>query len=225
MEIMIDSANVKLIKNLNKTLNIAGVTTNPSILKKDGEQDVLSQLTEIKDFIHPGSLHVQVVGKSIEQIIDDAYAICEKLSKDVYIKIPTNEVGLKAMKQLKSEGFNITATAIYSEIQGYYALNIGADYLAPYFNRMENNGVNSETVINHLSAKIHQERLESKILAASFKNIDQVNRAIQAGSQAITVSPELLLTGMTSVLVEQAVDDFQKDWYNKYKTENLRSYL
>src|SRR5699024_3747489 len=138
------------------------------------------------------------------------YAICEKLSKDVYIKIPTNEVGLKAMKQLKSEGFNITATAIYSEIQGYYALNIGVDYLAHYLNRMDNNGVDTETVINHLSAKIHQERLESKILAASFKNIDQVNRAIQAGSQAITVSPELLLTGMTSVLVDQAVDDFQK---------------
>lgn len=83
-------------------------------------------------------MHIQTIADDYEGIIKDARKIVESIDKDVYIKIPVTKDGLATIKTLKAEGFNITATAIYSEIQALLETELGADYLAPYVNRMTN---------------------------------------------------------------------------------------
>lgn len=222
MEIMLDTAKIETIQLLQQALNIAGVTTNPTILKKEGGDHPFEQLKTIAQLLPDASLHVQVVGTTATEMIEDAQVIANNLSKSVYIKVPTTLEGLGAMKILKQQDFKVTATAIYSEMQGYLALNVGADYLAPYYNRMENQGIQATKVIEHLANKISNEHFNSKLLAASFKNSLQVNEALQAGSHAVTVAPDILLTSLNSPLILQAVEQFQLDWYNKYKSENLK---
>ncbi|MDF8152831.1 transaldolase family protein, partial [Listeria monocytogenes] len=80
----------------------------------------------------------QVVAKDYQGILDDAAKIRQETDDDIYIKVPVTPDGLAAIKTLKAEGYNITATAIYTSMQGLLAISAGADYLAPYFNRMEN---------------------------------------------------------------------------------------
>ncbi|KJY63001.1 Fructose-6-phosphate aldolase [Lactobacillus helsingborgensis] len=152
MEFLLDTANIDDIKKYQEIIPLSGVTTNPSIIKKEGKADFFDRLAQIKQLIgNKRSLHVQVVATTTEGIVADAHAVLAKLEKDVYIKIPVNQAGLAAIKILKKENVRITATSIYTELQGFLAIAAGADYLAPYYNRMENNNIDANKVISDLN--------------------------------------------------------------------------
>ncbi|BDP84396.1 hypothetical protein EfmAA610_16060 [Enterococcus faecium] len=138
MEIMLDTANTKSIYSCQQFLNLTGVTTNPTILIKEGASNFFSHMKEIKKIIGQIPIHIQTIGRTEEEMIEDARVIIEELGKDTFIKVPVNQAGLQAIKKLKKEGYLITGTAIYTELQGYLAINNGADYIAPYYNRMQN---------------------------------------------------------------------------------------
>ncbi len=116
------------------------------------------------------------------------------------------------MKTLKAQGYQITATAIYTVFQGLLAIEAGADYLAPYYNRMANLNIDSNAVIAQLSEAIDRECSESKILAASFKNVEQVNQAFANGAQAITAGADIFEATFSMPSIEKAVNDFADDW-------------
>ena len=119
---------------------------------------------------------------------------------------------MAAIKTLKSEGYKITATAIYTVFQGLLAIEAGADYLAPYYNRMENLNIDSAQVIAQLADSIEKNHSSSKILAASFKNVGQVNRAFKEGAQAITAGADVFEAAFGMPSIEKAVNDFANDW-------------
>ncbi|MFJ7725161.1 fructose-6-phosphate aldolase [Neobacillus sp. NPDC097160] len=217
MELMFDTANLNEIEYYSKIFPIKGVTTNPSILKKEERLDVFTHLKKIRNIIGTtSSLHVQVTTDTSEEMVKEAYTIAEKLGKDIYIKIPVNEEGLKAIRILKREQLKITATAIYTMAQGDFAIMAGSDYIAPYFNRMENININSTSVINHFSTLIKEYNMETKILAASFKNIGQVMRAFESGAHCATVDPSLLHHSLKMPAIEDAVSNFKRDWEDVY---------
>lgn len=138
--------------------------------------------------------------------------IRQECGEQTYIKVPITEEGLAAVKMLKTKGYFVTATAIYTSFQGLLAIEAGADYLAPYFNRMENLNINPAEVIAQLSQVIQREKRECNILAANFKNLTQVTKAIESGSQAVTVSPDIFESGFAMPSVQKAVDDFEREW-------------
>lgn len=139
MEFMLDTADLAAIEYWNDHLQLSGITTNPTILKKADAVDVFDRLRAIRKIIGTAKcLHVQVVGESAEEMVKDAARILQEVDQSVYIKVPTTPEGLKAMKLLKRKGVHITATAIYSEFQMYQAMMAEVDYMAPYFNRMVN---------------------------------------------------------------------------------------
>ena len=151
MKLLIDDANIEKIKRIYEYYAIDGVTTNPSILAAAG-RNPYEVLKEIREFIgEEAELHVQVVSTMAEEMIEEGHKIVEILGKNTYIKIPTIPQGLKAMKALSSEGYKITATAIYTPMQAYLAAKAGADYAAPYVNRIDNLGTNGIDV----ARKIH----------------------------------------------------------------------
>ncbi|XJS10907.1 fructose-6-phosphate aldolase [Aerococcaceae bacterium WGS1372] len=213
MKLIIDSANIKKIEDYLTYLPVDGVTTNPSILKKEGNIDFVTHMKEIRELIgQDKSLHIQTIASDYEGILRDAKRIIELIDKDVYIKIPVSKDGLKAIKQLKSEGYNITATAIYSEVQALLAKELGADYLAPYVNRMSNLNTNPYEVIKNVSQNIVETQSVTRILAASFRNIDQVLEAVRAGAAHVTVGTEVVDTFLANANIEKAVNDFASDW-------------
>lgn len=213
MELLIDTANISKIKTLQNVLPLSGVTTNPSILKKERSIDFFAHLRKIRDIIGiEQTLHVQVTATTSEEMLKEAHAILDAIDSSVYIKVPVTIEGLKAIKELKKQKINVTATAIYTKLQGFLAIASGVDYLAPYYNRMEILGTNSKNVVLSLRQEIERTNSNSKILGASYKTIEQINATFDSGAQAITFSPELVEQLLSSNTILKAIDDFQLDW-------------
>jgi TalC/MipB family fructose-6-phosphate aldolase len=222
VEFMLDTVNLPLIEKYSKIIKLSGVTSNPSIIKREGKIDFFNHLRKIRKIIgQTAKLHVQVTGRSTADMITDAHRILAEIDNDVYIKVPTNEAGLAAIKQLKNEGIHITATAIYSELQGFLAVAAGADYLAPYYNRMLNMNIDAAYVIRALNHEISQDRSTTKILAASFHNCQQVNEAIESGADAVTIGPDILKTALTNPAINAAIKDFTDDWESIYGKNSI----
>ena len=213
MEWMIDTGNLNAIKEAADMLPITGVTTNPSILKAALPFDYEEQLKKIR-LLTPGcSMHVQLGSEDCEGMLREAAYLQELLGKDVYVKVPVTENGVKAIRLLKKRGVNVTATAIYYPLQGMLAVSAGADYLAPYCNRMEQNEIDFGKAIEQLRDMIDLGDYPARILGASFKNAGQVVRAIDSGAPAVTVAPELLRSVLKSARVTDAVAAFTRDYH------------
>lgn len=222
MEFLFDTANIGEIKRYIRIYPITGVTGNPTIIKKEGKIDFFNHFREIRSLIGEGrSLHIQLTAPDEETMLREADTVLSKVDEKVFIKIPANEVGLKVMGTLKKEGVGVTATAVYSKIQGYLALEAGADFIAPYYNRMENLDIDSAGTIASLAEQITKNGYKTRILAASFKNIAQVNAAIAAGAHAVTLLPNLLHEAMGLAAVGKAVEDFHDDWVSVFGEKDL----
>lgn len=214
---LLDTASIEAIQSALSIFPIAGVTTNPSILAKEGVLPISPHLQAIKEMIGPDrSLHVQVLSVDTKEILREAGRITEQLGKDVYIKVPVTPQGLAAISLLKQEGFLVTATAIYTSMQGYLAIAAGADYIAPYYNRMENLGLDAAEQIQALAHVIQQMGASTKILGASYKNVAQIEQTFLAGGHCVTANPDVLTMALISAPVEQAVAQFTRDWESVY---------
>ena len=212
MEWMIDTANLEEIREAMDMLPITGVTTNPSILKAALPFDYEQRLREIRALTPGCSMHVQLGSEACEGMLWEAQELQALLGDDIYVKVPVTEQGVKAIRLLKARGVNVTATAIYYPLQAMLAVSAGADYLAPYCNRMEQNEIDFGRVIGQIRDMIDLGGYASRILGASFKNAGQVVRAIDSGAHAVTVPPALLKSCLNSALVTDAVAAFTRDY-------------
>lgn len=222
MEFILDTADLDAVKKLDELLTIAGVTTNPTIITKSGKspEDVIRQFV---DYLRPEQkFFVQVVSTEYQEMLDEARYICDLRPKNTYAKIPVTHTGYKAIKTLKSEGRGVLATAIYSADEAFLAALNGADYLAPYVNRMCNYGDGIGQVVDLLQMLEVQE-LNSKVIAASFKNTEQVHALIAAGIHAVTVPPEITYAMIGHPGTEIAVKEFSANWQVAYGRDSLRS--
>lgn len=169
MKLIIDDAHIDLIKKIYEYYPVDGVTTNPSILAKSGRQP-FEVLKEIRSFIgEEAELHVQVVAKDADGMVDDAHRIVKELGANTYVKVPSIPEGFKAMKALAKENINITATAIYTPMQAYLAAKCGASYAAPYVNRIDNMGFNGIQVAKQIHDIFKNNNLKQKFLLQASK--------------------------------------------------------
>lgn len=209
---LIDTANLEGIKRVYDILPVDGVTTNPSILKKEGANP-LEQLKKIRALLPAGAqLHVQTVSTVASEIIKEAMFILRQLGDNTYIKIPVFDEGIKAMKQLSTMGVNTTATAIYTPMQGFMAAKAGVKFVAPYVNRLDNIGFDGVEVAKNIHDILVRHSLDTKVLAASFKNTQQVLSLCEYGIGSITASPEVLEQLITHQITSLAIEEFNKDF-------------
>lgn len=217
MEFLLDTVNLDEIRDGVDHMPISGITCNPSIVKKTAPADFFGHMRKVREIIGKDrTLHIQCVAVKAEDIVKEAHRIYEEVDDKVYVKIPTSYEGVKAMKMLKAEGRNVTATAIYTDMQAYMALEAGADYMAPYYNRIGNLGGDPDVLIREVSSRIDHDGYDCKIVAASFHALSQVEAAIRNGAQAVTVSYPVLTTIFKNPNIDKAVSDFNKDWYSVY---------
>lgn len=212
MTFLIDDADIERIKALYNYYPIDGVTTNPSILAKCGRPPY-EALYAIREFIgNKAELHVQVVSTTAEKMVEEGRKIERSLGNNTYIKIPTIPEGLKAMQILRSEGYHVTATAIYTPMQAYLAAKAGAEYAAPYVNRIDNLGNDGAFTTKRIQDIYVRNNASTKVLAAGFKNSQQVQELCEYGISCVTITPDVIENLIKNANVTKAVDDFVADF-------------
>ena len=215
IEIYLDTADVGQVARFNQCFPLKGVTTNPTILAKAGAG--LRGTLEALQNTMGGSprFHAQVVSTEVKDMVAEARQIAE-LPYDIVVKIPATEAGLAAIKEVKKENIPVLATAIYSAQQGFMAALCGADYLAPYVNRIDAINGDGVKVVADLQTLIERHQLDAKILAASFKNVQQAMDVMKLGIGAITLPVDVAAQMLAHPSVEPAVEQFTSDWKNQF---------
>lgn len=221
MKYLLDTANLAEIRELSEYLPIAGVTSNPTIVKAEGAVPFFAHMREIRSIIGQHPLHIQVTAQDYAGMMRDAEAIFRHVDENVYVKVPVDFAGVKVIKALKRQGANVTATAVYGMDQAFIALEAGADCIAPYYNRMEALGVDAANVIGNIAGIINHYGYESEILAASFKQPVQIDHAILAGAHSVTAAPNVLREIFAKKIVSDAVRTFADDWAGLYGGKTL----
>lgn len=212
MKLCIDDASVEKIRRIYDLYPVDGVSTNPSILAKTGRKPY-EVLTEIRSIIgEDGELFVQAVSPTAEGIVEEAHKIAAELGKTTLTKIPCVPEGFKAMKRLRAEGLRFIGTAIYTPMQGFLAAKCGAEYVAPYVNRIDNLGFDGVQVSKDIHDAIVRNGLDSGLLAASFKNSQQVLELVKYGVKAVTVAPDVIEGLVKNAAIDAAIDQFNRDF-------------
>ena len=218
-KILIDSADIKKAREIEKYYTIAGITTNPTILSKI-EGSLEDKLKELKEFTYGKyEVHVQTTESEVEKIVEEAKKLRDYFGESFYIKIPVTKSGLEAMKLCSKEDIRITATAILTPMQTLAAAKNGANYVAPYVNRMENVGQDAKEAIFEISNLLID--YPTEILAASFKNVKQVQDILRCGAEAVTIAPEIIEASIWHPYTDKSVFDFEKDWGNRFGDKKI----
>lgn len=213
---MLDTANLNAIRKAFDIYPITGVTTNPTIISKEN-RDFIGLLKEIREIIGEDTmLHAQVIGKSAEDMIKEAKYLNETIGGNFYVKIPVTKEGIKAIRVLSKEGINITATAIFTAQQALMAAVSGAKFVAPYVNRIDNISGNGVEVVKDILEELKLYNLDCKVLAASFKNVQQVQDLSRNGVHSVTVNPDIMDKMLEHPLTDWSVDQFINDWEKVY---------
>ena len=212
MKLCIDSANVEQIRKMYAYYPVDGVSTNPSILAK-ADRAPYEVLGEIREIVGDGELFVQALSPTAEGMVEEAHCILSHLGDRTLVKIPCVPEGFKTMKALHSEGIRFIGTAIYTPMQGILAAMCGAEYVAPYVNRIDNMGFNGVQVSKDIHDAITAGGLShSGLLAASFKNSQQVLELMRYGVKAVTVAPEVIDGLVKNPAIDSALLQFTKDF-------------
>ena len=218
-KILIDSADIKKAKEIEKYYTIAGITTNPTILSKI-EGSLEDKLKELKEFTYGKyEVHIQTTESEVEKVVEEAKKLRDYFGESFYIKIPVTKSGLEAMKLCSKEDIRVTATAILTPMQALAAAKNGANYVAPYVNRMENVGQDAKEAILEISNLLID--YPTEILAASFKNVKQVQDILRCGAEAVTIAPEIIEASIWHPYTDKSVFDFEKDWGNRFGDKKI----
>ena len=212
MKLCIDHADTQEIRRICASYPIDGVSTNPSILAKGGRPpyEVLKEIREIIG--NDGELFVQALSPDAEGVLAEAHRILAETGERTLVKIPSTPEGFRAMKLLKAEGIRFIGTVVYTAMQGFLAAKCGAEYVAPYVNRIDNMGLDGVQVSKDIHDAIVRNGLDSGLLAASFRNTQQVLELIRYGVKAVTVSPDVIDCFARSAEVDSAVMRFTRDF-------------
>jgi len=220
MQLVIDSANIEAVKELSQYLPIDGVTTNPSIIVKE-KKEFLSLLREIRHVIgEEKELFVQTISEKAEDIVQEAHYICNTISGNLLVKVPVTIEGIKAIRMLKEDGIRTLGTTVYTPMSALLAAKAGAEYVAPYVNRIDNLTGTGRNVVSDIVQIFKANNLPCKVLAASFKNVQQIQDVFLADVDGITASPELIKEIFNHPSVERDVKKFREEWLEQYGIES-----
>lgn len=218
---VLDTADLNAIKHCNEFYPLAGVTTNPSIIAKE-KRDFWEIIKDIRNIIGPDKLlFAQTVQTEASKIVEEAVLMNEKSGGEFCVKIPICEEGLKATMELKKRGVKVLMTAIFTPAQALIAAKAGADYVAPYVNRLDNIIGDGCEVVAQIVEQFAIYDLPCQVLAASFKNAEQVHKCALAGCQCVTVTDDVLKAVITHPMTDAAISGFEKDWKNVYGDKTI----
>lgn len=210
MKLFIDTANVEEIKKAASMGIVCGVTTNPSLIAKEGRDfhKTIQEITEIVD----GPISAEVISLQSDKMVEEAIEL-SKIHKNVIIKIPMTDEGLKAVKILSSMGIKTNVTLIFSAAQALLAAKAGATYVSPFVGRLDDVGLDGLTLIQEI-VDIFENYvdIETEIIAASIRNPIHVTKAATIGCHIATVPYKILVQMLKHPLTDKGIQQFLADW-------------
>ena len=211
MKFFIDTANVDDIRKANDMGVICGVTTNPSLIAKEGRnfEEVLKEITDIVD--GPISGEVKATTVDAEGMIAEGREIA-KLHKNMVVKIPMTVEGLKAIKVLSSEGIKTNCTLIFSANQALLAARAGATYVSPFLGRLDDISTPGIDLIRTIADIFDIYGFETEIIAASVRNPIHVTDCALAGADIATVPYKVIEQMVKHPLTDAGIEKFQADY-------------
>jgi transaldolase len=209
MKLFIDTANIEEIKRANEMGVIQGVTTNPSLIAKEGRDfvEVVKEIVEIVD----GPISAEAVSLDSDGMIAEGVELA-KIHKNIVVKLPITQEGLKAVKALHKKGIKTNVTLVFTAQQALLAAKAGASYVSPFLGRLEDIGEDAMKLLNDIVEIFMIHDIETEIIAASIRNPYHVLQSAKIGAHIATV-PLKVITQMTQhKLTDIGIEKFLKDW-------------
>jgi transaldolase len=213
MKLFIDTANVKDIKDANDMGVICGVTTNPSLIAKEGRDfnEVIKEITSIVD----GPISGEVISLEAEGMIKEGREIA-KIHKNMVVKIPMTAEGLKATKVLHAEGIKTNVTLIFTAAQALLAARAGATFVSPFLGRLDDIATPSMELIETIVDIFEIHDIQTEIIAASIRSPLHVVDAARAGAHIATVPANVIKAMLKHPLTDSGIERFMKDWNDAF---------
>lgn len=221
MELYLDTADISAVKRLSRILPLQGVTTNPSIVAK-ARTSLWEVLPALRDALGgEGKLFAQVLASQAEQMVEEAELLHSRVP-GLVVKVPVTAEGLAAIKILRTRKIPTLGTAVYGAGQGLLSALAGAEYVAPYVNRLDAQGGDGIEMVTQLQKLLTLHAPQAKVLAASFKTPRQALDCLLAGCQSITIPLDVAEQFVSAPAVQAAVIKFEEDWQGAFGQLSLR---
>ncbi len=211
MKIFVDTANVEEIRAANDMGIICGVTTNPSLIAREGRDfcEVVKEITEIVD----GPISAEVISLDTEGMIKEALELYEKINcKNLVIKLPMTANSLCAVKELSKRGIRTNVTLIFSAAQALLAAKAGASFVSPFVGRLEDVGKSGIDLIAEIAEIFDIHGIETEIISASVRTPVHATEAAKAGAHIATIPYKVLMQMTKHPLTDAGIEKFLKDW-------------
>ena len=209
MKFFLDTANVDEIKRINELGLVDGVTTNPTIIAKEGRdfEEVIKEICSLVD----GPVSAEVTGSQAEEMIAEAEVLA-KWARNVVVKIPMTEQGLKAVNTLSKKGIKTNVTLVFTVAQGLMAAKAGATYISPFLGRLDDIGTDSMALIKNLRKVLDNYGYKAEIISASVRGLEHVEKVAELGADIATIPGNLFPKLWSHPLTDKGIEQFEKDW-------------
>lgn len=216
MKIFLDTANLESIKKFNDMGLLDGITTNPSLMFKEGgnPKDAMEEITKIIK----GDVSLEVVSTEYSGMMEEGKRL-RQYGENVVVKVPMTPDGLKACKSFSSEGIPVNVTLIFSANQALLAAKAGAKYVSPFIGRLDDVGQDGMKLIQDIKIIFSNYNFKTQILVASVRHPVHVVDAAKIGADVVTLPPAVLDKMMLHPLTKIGLDNFLADW-DKLKSKN-----
>ena len=215
MKIFIDSADIREIEELSSTGLIDGVTTNPSLIAKSGNE-ITDTVREICDII-PGPVSAEVTATDHKTMMIEAEKL-SKIAKNVTIKVPLTMAGVKTCHVLSKQGISVNVTLCFSPAQAILAAKAGATFISPFIGRLDDLGLNGMDLIYDIVDIYQNYEFKTEVLAASIRGTHHIVESSKAGADIVTIPPKVFREMYNHPLTEKGLDAFLSDWNKTGKT-------
>lgn len=209
MKLFIDTANTSEIREANDLGIICGVTTNPSLIAREGFElkSVIKEITDIID----GPISAEVISLQADKMVEEALELV-KMHRNIVIKLPMTEEGLKATRKLSSKEIKTNVTLIFSAAQALLAARAGATYVSPFLGRLDDVGAEGMQLVRDIVEIFEMHGIETEIIAASVRSPLHVVDAAKAGAHIATIPYKVIIQMTKHPLTDIGIERFLKDW-------------
>lgn len=209
MKLFIDTANIEEIREIAELGVICGVTTNPSLIAKEG-RDIVSAMKEITEIVD-GPISAEVMALQSDEMVKEAEELV-KIHKNIVIKLPMCKEGLKAVKILSKKGIRTNVTLIFSAVQALMAARAGATYVSPFVGRLDDIGTVGIDLISQVSEMFKIHNIQTEIISASIRHPMHVHESALAGADIATIPYNLYNQMFNHPLTTSGIEKFVKDY-------------
>lgn len=209
MKFFLDTANTDDIRKYAELGLVDGVTTNPTLISREGRdfETVVKEITTIVS----GPVSAEVTATKADEMIEQAHSVA-KWADNIVVKIPMTEEGLKAVRVVSQEGIKTNVTLIFSVAQGLLAAKAGATYISPFLGRLDDIGTSGVQLIKNLRKVLDNYNFETKIISASVRGVQHVEEVALAGSDIATIPASVFGKMFKHPLTDNGLASFMKDW-------------